>query len=89
MLELAGAELTELGARDKGKYNIGRKPLLDGRLDPQCVCGVNQDTRVLWSNDGIDYGGEIIDIGKGLDTENDIVESALSPLRCVFGGSYD
>jgi len=39
---------------------------------------------MLGSNNGIDNGGEVIDIGKRFYTKNDIVESALSTSGSIF-----
>jgi hypothetical protein len=35
---------------------------------------VDEDASVLGCNDRIDDGSEIIDIGKGFDTEYDVIE---------------
>jgi len=89
VLELAGTELAELGARDQRQDDIGREPLLDGGLDAQAVRGVDEDACVLRRHDGIDYGSEIVDIGERLDAEDDIVERALFPGCRFFRGSDD
>jgi hypothetical protein len=40
---------------------------------------------VLRSNDGIDDGSEIVDIGEGLDAKHNVVESNRTTLCGIFG----
>lgn len=50
------------------------------------MCGINKDASMLRSDDGIDHGRQVVNIGKGLYTENDIVEcAALSASGSLFG----
>ncbi len=44
---------------------------------------------MLGRNDGIDYGGEIVDVGEGFDAEDDVVEGALLSICGFFGLSDD
>ena len=38
------------------------------------MCGINEDAGVLWRDNALDYGGEIVDIGQCFNAENDIIE---------------
>ena len=50
------------------------------------MCGINKDASMLRSDDGIDHGRQVVNIGKGLYTEDDIVEcTALSAGGSLFG----
>lgn len=46
--------------------------------------GVDEDAGVLGRNDGVNDSGEVVDIGEGLDAEDDIVECAVSTRRGFF-----
>ena len=48
---------------------------------------VDEDACVLWSDDGIDYGGEVVNVGESFDAENDIVKCTLFVVGGVFGRS--
>ena len=39
---------------------------------------------MLGCDDGVNDSGEVVDIGEGLDTEDDIVECAVSARRGFF-----
>ena len=39
--------------------------------------GVYENAGVLWRDDGLDYGRDIVDVGEGFDAEQDVVEGSL------------
>lgn len=64
MLKLALAQLGELGAGDERQDDVCGEAFLERGFDAQGVCGVDEDAGMLGGDDGIDDGGEIVDIGK-------------------------
>jgi hypothetical protein len=88
VLEFALAELREVGIGDKRQDDICRKALLDGGFDAESVCCVDEDTGVLGGDDGVDYGGEVVNVRERLDTEDNVVEGAVSA-RSGFLGCAD
>lgn len=44
---------------------------------------------MLRRDDGFDDGGEVVDVGEGLDAEQDVVEGRSVCTRSVFGRSDD
>jgi hypothetical protein len=48
------------------------------------VGSVDKDAGVLGCDDGVDDSGEVVDIGQGLDAENNIVKCAVSTRRGFF-----
>lgn len=57
-------------------------------LDTQGVCGVDKDAGMLGRHDGFDDSGQIVDIRKRLDAEQDVVERG-SPASSIFRGTND
>lgn len=46
--------------------------------------GVDENACVLRSDDGVNNGCEIVDIGQGLDTEYDVIERTFSGVGGIF-----
>lgn len=84
MLELASSQLLELCTRHKRKDNVRGKPLLEEGLHAQGVCCVDQNACVLGRDDRLNHGGNIINIGERLDTEEDIVKWCFGKARCLL-----
>lgn len=84
MLKLALAELHNFGAGNEGKDNVGREPLFDSGLDAERVCCVDKNTCVMRCDNRVDNSGEVVDIGEGFYTEDDIIERTVSSVRGIF-----
>lgn len=54
------------------------------RLDAESVRRVDEYAGVLRSNDRFNYCREIVDVGEGLDAEQNIIERAFFGGRCIF-----
>lgn len=78
VLELGGSGLGDFHVGYEGENNVGRVSLLYMGLDSEGICGVDKDTGVLGSDDGLNNGCQIVDIRKGLDAENYIVIGAFA-----------
>ena len=89
MLKFADTELSELCARDERENDIGREALLQVCFDTECVCGVNQYTGMLRSNNRLNYCRKIVYVWQGLDAKQDIVEGALFIVRGFFWSPDD
>jgi len=48
------------------------------------MCSVDKDTGVLRRDDSFDYSGKIVDVGKGFDAEQDIVEGSFCLCCGIF-----
>lgn len=46
---------------------------------------VDENAGMLWRHNGFDDSGEIVDIGKSLDTEQDVVEWSLLIVGGILG----
>jgi len=44
---------------------------------------------MLWGDDRLDDIGDVVDVGEGLDAEQDIIEGLLGRMCGVFGCSND
>lgn len=53
------------------------------------MCGVDEDTRVLRSDDGLNDRGNVIDIRQCLDTEEDIIVGCFGRFGSLIGSSDD
>lgn len=53
------------------------------------MCSVDKDASVLWSDDWLDYGSDIINVGQRLDAEKNVVEGGLGCLCRLVGTSYN
>ena len=74
MLEFARAKLDQLCAAYKREHNVCGKSLGEVVLDAKSARGVEEDARVLRGYDRLDDVGEVIDVWKRLDAEQDVVE---------------
>jgi len=54
-------------------------------FDAERVCGVDENTSMLRSDDGLDDRGEVVDIGERFHTEEDVVERPIFQVRCMLG----
>ena len=77
VLELARAQLGEVGAADEGEDDIGRKPLLYRGLEAKGVRCIDDDACVLGGNDGIDHGCQVVDVGERFYAKDNVVEWAF------------
>lgn len=78
VLELALSKLNQVGPSHQGQDDIGRVPFLDCSFQANCVCGVDEDTGVVGDDDGVDHGGQVIDVGECFDAEHNIIECSFS-----------
>lgn len=62
MFEFALSDLRKLCAGDKGKDDVCRKPLFEVLFDTEGVSGVDEDASVLWSDDRLDDGGDVVNV---------------------------
>lgn len=46
--------------------------------------GVDKNTGVLRSDNGVNHGGKVVDVGESLDAENDVIEGTVPGGRGVF-----
>ena len=53
------------------------------------MCGVDEDAGVLRGDNGLDDGGEIVDVGKSFDTEDDVVKRGSGGVGGLFGSAHD
>lgn len=67
VLEFALAKLRKLSVGNQRQDNIGRESFFDSGFHTECMGRVDQDACVLGSNNSIDDGSEVVDVGKGLD----------------------
>lgn len=89
MLELALSELSEIGAADQGEDDISWESLFDRGLDAESICCVDKNASMLGSDNGVDYGGEVVHVGQCLDAENDVVEGSILASGGVLGIAND
>lgn len=87
MFEFALAQLSHFSTGDQRQYHVRREAVLNCCFHTKSVCCVDEDTCVLRSNDGIDDGSEIVDIGEGLDAKHHVVESNRTTLCGILGVS--
>lgn len=73
MFELARARLGDLHVGNERKDNVGRVSLLKVGFNAEGICCIHQNTSVLWSDDGFNHGGKVVDIRQGFHAEDDIV----------------
>lgn len=88
VLELAGASLRDLDVGDEGEDDVGRVSLLEMGLDADGICGVNENTGVLGSDDGFDDRGQVVDVRKRFYAEDDIVVDIFAG-GGIFRGADD
>lgn len=89
MLKLARADLGQFGTGNERQDDVGRETLFEVRLDAEGVCGVDENTCVLWGNNGLDDRGNVVDVGQGLDAEEDVVERRLGYVGGIFGRAHN
>ena len=89
MLKIAGAQLGELGTGNERKNHVCRKSLLEIRLDAKRVCCVDQDACMLRSDDRLNDGGNVVNVGESLDAQEDVVVRRSRCLCCFFRSSND
>jgi hypothetical protein len=63
VLKLASAELGEVCTADKREDNIRGEPFFDRSLEADSMCRVDEDASMLWGNDCVNDGGEVVYIG--------------------------
>lgn len=73
MFKLARARLGDLDVGNERKDNVGRVSLLKMGFNSESICCIHQNTSVLWSDDGFNHGGKVVDIRQGFHAEDDIV----------------
>ena len=85
MLELAGSQLGQGGARYEGQNHVGWESLFQLFLNTESVGCVDENTRVLLRNDRLDDVCKIVYIWESLHAENDIVERNVLLGRVIWG----
>jgi hypothetical protein len=63
MLELARAGLGDFDIRNERENNVGRVSLLEMGFNAERICGVDENTSMLGRDNGLDDGGQVVDIG--------------------------
>lgn len=72
----------DLGTRDEREDDIARKSGFEVIFNAKRVGGIDEDAGMLGSDHRFDNRGQVIDIGKGLHAQKDVVECAF-----IVGGS--
>lgn len=84
MLKLALPELRKLSPTDEGQNDIGREAFFDCGFDSERVRGVEKDAGMLRSNNRFNDGREVVNIGKSLHAEDDVIERTISISCGIF-----
>lgn len=77
VFKFAGTQLRELGTGNEREDDVGRESLLEIRLDAEGMCSVDEDARVLRSDDGFDDRGDVVHVRQCFYAQKDVIEGCF------------
>ncbi len=87
VLKFTRTQLHQIGARDQRQHDVCGKAVFERFFHPQGIGGIHENTRVLRSDHRLNDVRQVVDVGEGFHTEENIVEGGL--LACGFFGALN